>query len=639
MSSPSPDSVKRSLATVTLLQMGIRVSLVVLAVTLLSYWHIVKTLETQTVDKLSKYIVERAQRESEIFLLAESSQATLKEVFLQSWEHARDTAQEDFTTYFAPGGDGSVRTLRKWFDRGFNAQGLLTGSISGFVSPAAPIEDPQFRSRLVLSYLMLERYGASYRDQFANLYLHMPENVNLVYWPGFPWGLEAQTDLDMTAEEWMYIAFQQNNPQRETSWTGLYYDPTAKDWMVSCETPVDWQGQHLVTIGQDILLKDLFNRVFNDRLVGAYNFILRHDGRIIAHPQKQPELYAAKGVLNVQKMDDPVLQDIYKTLSVEIRNQDSASNIFYHHPSDAFIAHAAINGPGWWFVTVYPKSLLADSAKSTAEFILMLSVVSLLVELVMLFLVMRSQVLRPLSHFVAASKRIGEGEFEGFEGLPVQRQDEIGLMARTFRAMAERIANYHHDLEHAVEERTRQLQDITGQLQQANAELELMTYTDALTQVANKRRFDDSIKLEWNRAARNETALGLIMLDIDYFKDYNDTYGHVQGDECLHQVASAVKRWANRSGELVARVGGEEFAVLQPNISIEELKAAARKILDAVSALNIEHTSSKVSNRVTVSAGIAICIPGPGQTATDLLTAADEALYRAKSLGRNRLSD
>lgn len=639
MSLPTSDHVKRSLSTVTLVQMGIRVSLVVLAVTILSYWHIVRTLETQTIDKLSKYIVERAQRESAVFLLAESSQSTLKDVFLQSWEYARDRAHGDFTEYFSPAGDGSVRTLRKWFDPGFNRDGMMTGSVSGFVSPAAPIEDPLFRSRLVLSYRLLERYGASYLNQFANLYLHMPENVNLVYWPGFPWGLEAETDLDMTAEEWMYIAFQENNPQRETRWTGLYYDPTAKDWMVSCETPVDWQGQHLVTIGQDILLQELFDRVFNDRLAGAYNFIIRKDGRVIAHPQKQAELYEAKGVLNVHDLDDPELLDVYNRLTTLKHEQDGKSHIFYHDASDAFIAHAPIQGPDWWFVTVYPKSLLADSAKSTAQFILLLSVISLIVELIMLYSVMRRQVIQPLSHFVTASQRIGEGDFNSEDTLPVKREDEIGLMARAFRAMAERIANYHHDLERAVEERTVQLKTITAQLQQANAELELMTYTDALTQVANKRRFDDSITQEWNRAARNQTALGLIMLDIDFFKRYNDTYGHVQGDECLRQVAGAVKQWANRSGELVARIGGEEFAVLQPQVSVEQLKASARKILETVRTLNIEHSSSEVSDHVTVSVGIAICIPGPGQSSTDLMTAADDALYRAKSLGRDRLSD
>ena len=620
--------------------MGIRVTVVVFAVTLLSYWHIVATLEDQTGDKLSKYIVERAQKESIIFELAESAQRNLKQVFLRSWQHSKDTANQQFTRYFTSGGDGEVRTHRKWFDSEFNADGLVTDSISGFVSPRAPIEDPMFRSRLVLSFLMLERYGAGYRDQFANLYLHMPENVNLVYWPGFPWGLEAKTDLDMTQEEWMSIAFQENNPARVTRWTGLYFDPTAQNWMVSCETPVDWEGQHLVTIGQDILLQELFDRVFNDRIAGAYNFILRPDGRIIAHPDKRAELNTAKGMLNVRDLNDPVLLSIYETLVDVYANGSSDSHIFEHTASDAFIAHAQIQGPDWFFVTVYPKELLVDSARSTAEFILVLSLFSLVVELLMLFLVLRRQVIKPLSHFVSVSDRIAEGDYNsGQDTLPIKRTDEIGLMARTFQAMTKRVANYQRDLEASVEERTHQLKTITAQLQKANEELEHLTYTDALTQTANKRRFDDSIHQEWNRAGRNETPLGLIMLDIDYFKRYNDTYGHVQGDECLRKLAAAVMQWANRSGELVARVGGEEFAVLLPNVSMEGMHQAGEHILQTVRSLKIEHRDSPICDHVTVSLGVAICIPGPGQTPKDLIRAADEALYRAKHQGRDQLSE
>ncbi|MEJ0036555.1 MAG: hypothetical protein WDO68_10780 [Gammaproteobacteria bacterium] len=131
------------------------------------------------------------------------------------------------------------------------------------------------------------------------------ENFNVVYWPGLPWGLNAAPDLDMTREEWMDVATQKNDPKRDLVWTGLYFDPTANDWMVSAEQPVDQDGRHLATLGLDILLNDLFQRVFDDHLAGTKNFIIRPDGRLVAHPDKVKELAAAKGVLDVHALRIP----------------------------------------------------------------------------------------------------------------------------------------------------------------------------------------------------------------------------------------------------------------------------------------------------------------------------------------------
>ncbi|WP_409526634.1 hybrid sensor histidine kinase/response regulator [Nitrincola sp. MINF-07-Sa-05] len=461
----------RSLAVSTIIQMGLRITLVVIAVTLLSYWHIITTLEEQTADKLSKYIVERAQKESATFLLAKDNHQTLKEVFLQAWPAARHSIHSDFERYFETLPDGSTRTLPRLFYGEQGVDGIISDSVSGFIGRGAPTEDASFRSRLVLAYRMLDRYGITYTHRFANLYIHMPENVNIVYWPGLPWGLQAAADLDMRLEEWMYIADRQHNPGRETIWTGLYYDPTADEWMVSSETPVDVDGQHLITLGHDVLLNDLFDRVFNDRLDGAHNFIIRDDGRLIAHPDKEQELAQALGVLSISEIDDASLSAMYHQIKTALTIDDN-THIINDKTNNAFLAVSRIQGPDWLFVTVFPKSLLASSARSTAEFILVLSIISLILELLMLYLVLRKKVITPIKTFVTASERIGQGDYNLMEAnstpLPVKRNDEMGLMARTFTQMATDIRHYQQDLEGQVVQRTEQLAVATKEANRAN---------------------------------------------------------------------------------------------------------------------------------------------------------------------------
>jgi diguanylate cyclase (GGDEF)-like protein len=178
----------------------------------------------------------------------------------------------------------------------------------------------------------------------------------------------------------------------------------------------------------------------------------------------------------------------------------------------------------------------------------------------------------------------------------------------------------------------------TGQLETANRELERLAGIDGLTGVANRRIFDNRLKEEWTRAARLGTPLSLLMLDIDFFKAFNDLHGHLGGDECLRAVARAISAQALRPGDLVARYGGEEFAVILPGVLSEGAVAVAEKMRAAVSSLEIHDPGSAVAGHVTISAGVASCTPRRDGTPTELIAAADAALYDAKHAGRNRVS-
>ncbi len=195
---------------------------------------------------------------------------------------------------------------------------------------------------------------------------------------------------------------------------------------------------------------------------------------------------------------------------------------------------------------------------------------------------------------------------------------------------------------HAAEQQltvlNRQLQQQKRQLETVNRALQYLATYDSLTEVRNRRFFNDYLDTEWRRLAREEAPLSLIMCDIDYFKLYNDTYGHQAGDECLRQVAQVLQSSVKRSADLVARYGGEEFAVVLPNTDIEGAACVAERIAQQVRDLQIPHAQSAVSEYVTLSLGVACCIPAPMSQPATLIAIADESLYRAKAAGRDRVS-
>lgn len=191
------------------------------------------------------------------------------------------------------------------------------------------------------------------------------------------------------------------------------------------------------------------------------------------------------------------------------------------------------------------------------------------------------------------------------------------------------------DLQNALIEK----QTSEQKLKETNEILKRYTSVDGLTGIANRRYFDSELEQEWNKAVKHKHKLSLIMLDIDFFKNYNDNYGHLNGDECLKQVAEAADTIAQKFGSIAARYGGEEFVVLLPIIEREEVLKIAEFIRDAIEALAIPHTASEIKDIVTVSVGVSSCYPVITMKPTDLIQSADKALYDAKKAGRNRVCE
>jgi diguanylate cyclase (GGDEF)-like protein len=173
-------------------------------------------------------------------------------------------------------------------------------------------------------------------------------------------------------------------------------------------------------------------------------------------------------------------------------------------------------------------------------------------------------------------------------------------------------------------------------LQIANQQLQKLADIDGLTQVANRRRFDEYLQQEWQRLKREQGHLSIILCDVDFFKLYNDRYGHLAGDKCLQKIAQTLEKTLKRPADLFARYGGEEFAVILPNTELAGALQVAEMMQSAIRGLKIVHEYSKISPYVTISLGVTSQIPRAKMSPQSLLVAADSALYTAKNKGRNR---
>jgi len=189
-----------------------------------------------------------------------------------------------------------------------------------------------------------------------------------------------------------------------------------------------------------------------------------------------------------------------------------------------------------------------------------------------------------------------------------------------------------------LRERLHLLERHTALLEQENQDLRRLSYLDGLTGIANRRHFEEALDLEWRRACRAGTALSLVMIDTDFFKPFNDAYGHQQGDDCLIRIAQTLRNGLNRPGDMAARYGGDEFMLLIPGSDAQGVAELAEVIRARVAAMAILHEGSPTDRVVTISLGAVTSYPTRGFSSGNLIEAADEALYRAKEDGRNQVA-
>eukprot|EP01037_Dinobryon_pediforme_P005248 gene5248-5300_t len=255
-------------------------------------------------------------------------------------------------------------------------------------------------------------------------------------------------------------------------------------------------------------------------------------------------------------------------------------------------------------------SAMIDAANAQLIEALAVSAVMLLAGMAMAWVLASYSIIRPLDALGRAARRLRDGDVTAQASLPALAVAELGKLAAVFNAAVADIADRDQRLERLVKQ-------------------------DALTGLANRRTFDATLARDWAQAARTGRPMALIMIDVDHFKRYNDSYGHPAGDACLRAVATAIAGSVRQSTDTAARYGGEEFAIILPEADVVAAMNVANRLVREIAALDVDHRGAP-SGRLSISAGVAAITPSAGNNGQWLIDAADAALYRAKNSGRNK---
>lgn len=424
--------IKSGLSRRALLRMGLRISVVIFLTTALSYFHLVSVLTKQALDALSKYVGARGDGESELFRLAERQTKMMADEFVRRLQlRGEQDPSDEFNQLFIQEQDGFWRVKPELND--------IAHQASLFIRDDVPL-DADLRRRVVTGFKLISEWGPMTQNRFFSSYMNMPEQLSINFQPTVDWGREAKPGIDIYVYETVWRSTAEKNPQRQPFWTSIYFDEGVKQWMVSQVTPADIDGRWVGSVGHDIIISDLIKRTLNDQLPGTYNIIVRADGDLIAHPALTEKIEKAGGNLQVNQLGDKYLKKL-----IDVVLQQKTSPIVVEAPTvNAFLGITRIKGPDWYFVTVYPRSLMKATAINTAKYVFGIGFVTLIIELLILHLVLRKQVAEPMEGFILATREVEQGRSD-FQ-LASHRDDEIGVLSNSFIRMAKTLQQQKDDL-------------------------------------------------------------------------------------------------------------------------------------------------------------------------------------------------
>jgi diguanylate cyclase (GGDEF)-like protein len=467
--------------------------------------------------------------------------------------------------------DGMLRSRRDQFDARVSA---------GIWIPASVKLDDGLRRMFVRAYRITNLFRqAALNGRFANSWVLPLVNGEAIFFPGDPEVIfNATPDTDYRATPWVQLTSPAQNRDHGPRWTPASFDEAAGQWMVSAVAPFFRDGIWAGSVGHDLLLKDLVSkltvRTVQIGLEFAPLYVVRTDGQVLLHHGARPD------------QDERLPAEFQSLVSLK-----PGASIQRQKLGQSYLFVAAL--PELDSLVIYRQDRLEVLQDLAAEF---------------------QNLHLGLGFFVFVAVLAAAG----FVSSELRHRNTERQLLETRNA----------ELEALVQQRTQLLTE-------AKDKLESLALQDHLTGLGNRRAFDAGINQAWDRAQRRRESLSLVMLDVDYFKKFNDALGHPEGDVCLRAIARVIKELVHRPDDLACRYGGEEFALILPATEASGALRVAELLRLQVMAQQIKHPHHPLGI-VTVSLGVAELGPGLNLSVETLLAQADAALYRAKEQGRNR---
>ncbi len=407
---------------------------------------------------LSKYTQSRVQTESELFLTAEKNSQILRDEFLNRRAQPKSAAQikKDFFSIFEQQKDGlyRIKPEKNDFKHRASVAMLPTSNLT-----------TNFMRDIIIAYDIASEMGPAFRNRYYDTFFPLYGNdANILYLPDTDYAkLTGVTELlvDYESESGSSPL---KNPTRSTYWTSVYFDEAVKKWMVSVATPIDGPEGWIGGAGHDVLIDDLIERTENQSIEGTFNLVFNAKGDLIVSQKYSEQIKKSGGQLGLDKITDDDISEISRALR---ESNEKAATI---KTANFVLGFAEIKGPAWRFVSVYPKTLINKHASSTVWIAFIATIFWLLIELMIIWRTLKTEVSNPLEVFINSTKNIFAEN--SVVKLPLNREDEIGTLAQSFNKMHTEVINTKLGLEDLVTQRTRELEESNQLLVESNRTLD-----------------------------------------------------------------------------------------------------------------------------------------------------------------------